>query len=586
MSYKKLKRKLTAFAAIAVASMVILTGCKGSSSSDSSSETQSSEEESSTSTSDVEGSTIDTSEQFTDRDLDWSYDESEAITVTLADGASEASDSSVVIEGDTITISEEGVYVFSGTLSNGQIQVNNEAKDAKIQIVLNGVEITNESSACIYVVAADKVFVTTAEGTENSLSVTGEYVNIDDNNIDGVIFSKDDLVLNGDGVLNIEGSTGHGVVSKDDLKVTGGTLNINSSDHGLSGKDSVRITGATISITTNEDGIHSSNDDDEDTTAGYIYVADGTITINAGDDGMHADLETRIDGGDITIEKSYEGLEGQIVTVVGGTISVTSDDDGMNAGGGADASGATSGFGGGKDMFSASNSDCKIYIYGGNININASGDGIDSNGDLYIYGGEIYVEGPENSGNAAIDKGDQGTAVISGGTLIATGMSGMAEGFSEDSTQVSVLLNLSTTVSGEVQLLDSEGNVLLSYTPSKSYNSVNISTADLAEGETYTIVTGDTETEITVDSVSVTEGEASMSGNMGGRGGMGGAMQGGRGNFSENGSADGEMTFPQDGEMTAPNGSEMTPPLGEGDQSSDSESEDSTDATEDSATTL
>ena len=569
MNYKSIKKKLSVFGAVALASVVMFAGCAGGTSSGSSDSesTESTDSTESTSETTVDGSTIDTTDQFTDRDLDWSYDESEAVTITLADSASEASDSSVVIDGDTITITEEGVYVISGSLSNGQIQVNNEAEDGKIQIVLNGVDITNESSACIYVAAAEKVFITTAEGTENNLAVTGEYVNIDDNNIDGVIFSKDDLVLNGDGVLNIEGSTGHGVVSKDDLKVTGGTLNINSSDHGLSGKDSVRITGATISITTNEDGIHSSNEDDEETTAGYIYIADGTITINAGDDGMHGDLETRIDGGDITIEKAYEGIEGQIVTVTGGTVSVTSDDDGINAGGGADGSGATSGFGGGKDMFASSNSDCKIYIYGGEISINSSGDGVDSNGDLYIYGGTIYVDGPENDGNAAIDKGDQGTAVISGGTVIATGMSGMAESFSEDSTQVSILLNLESTVSGEVSIADAEGNVLASYTPSKSYNSITISCEGLTQGETYTVVTGDTSTEIEVDSVSVTEGEASMTG------GMGGAMQGGggRGKFSEDGSASGEMTAPADGEMTPPSDGEMpSAPEEQSDSSSDS----------------
>ena len=218
-------------------------------------------------------------------------------------------------------------------------------------------------------------------------------------------------------------------------------------------------------------------------------------------------------------------------------------------------------------MFSASNSDCKIYIYGGEISINASGDGVDSNGDLYIYGGTIYVDGPENDGNAAIDKGDQGTAVISGGTVIATGMSGMAESFSEDSTQVSILLNLESTVSGEVSITDAEGNVLASYTPSKSYNSITISCEGLTQGETYTVVTGDTSTEIEVDSVSVTEGETSMTG------GMGGGMQGGggRGKFSEDGSASGEMTAPADGEMTPPSDGEMpSAPEEQSDSSSDS----------------
>ncbi len=537
MSYKRIKNKLILAGAATLVAGLLFTGCTNPLSSIT---TSSGEETAEVNLSNVEGSTIDVTDQFTDRDLDASYDESTAVTIQLSDGASTSSDDSVQIDGDTITITEEGVYVISGSLSNGQIQVNNEDETAKIQIVLDNVSIVNSSSACIYVKAADKVFITTTEGSTNTLTVTGEYVAIDDNNIDAVIFSKDDLVLNGFGTLNIEANYGHGVVSKDDLKVTGGTVNVNAADHGLSGKDSVRITSATINITANEDGIHSSNEDDENTTAGYIYVADGTITINAGDDGMHADLETRIDGGTINVAQAYEGLEGQIVTITGGDVNITSSDDGINAGGGADASGETSGFGGGKDMFSASNTDCKIYIYGGTINVNASGDGIDSNGDLYVYGGEIYVDGPANDGNGALDKGEQSQAYIYGGSIVATGMSGMAENFSDQSSQASILINLTETVSGEVILKDSEGNVLLQFTPSKSYNSIVLSCDGLTEGETYTVVTGETETEVTVDSVSVTVGESSFGG---------GQMGGGPSEQMQDGQApSGEMPEMTEGE--------------------------------------
>lgn len=507
MSYKRLRQKFIVGCALTLATGLLFTGCTNPFAS-----SATGEKNAEVNLSNVDGSTIDITDQFTDRDLDPSYDESEAINITLSDGASASDSESVEIDGDTITISQEGVYVVSGNLSNGQIVVDNEDEDAKIQIVLDNVSIINSSSACIYVKAADKVFITTKEGSTNTLTVTGAYEAIDENNIDAVIFSKDDLVINGSGTLNIEANYGHGIVSKDDLKVTGGTLNVNAAEHGLSGKDSVRITSATINITANEDGIHSSNEDDENTTAGYIYVADGTITVSAGDDGMHADLETRIDGGTVTVSDSYEGLEGQLVVVCGGDITVNASDDGINAGGGADASGTTSGFGGGRDMFSASNVDCKLYIYGGNINVNSKGDGIDSNGDLYIYGGEIYVDGPENDGNAALDKGDQSQAYIYGGTIIATGMSGMAEAFSEDSSQVSILLNLEETVSGEVSIKDANGNVIASYTPSKSYNSIVVSSSELIEGETYTITTGGTETEITVDGMSVVEGEVGMNG--------------------------------------------------------------------------
>nr|MCR5545626.1 hypothetical protein [Lachnospiraceae bacterium] len=205
------------------------------------------------------------------------------------------------------------------------------------------------------------------------------------------------------------------------------------------------------------------------------------------------------------------------------------------------------------------------------ISVNAAGDGLDSNGDLYIYGGTIYVDGPENSGNGALDKGDQGVAVISGGTIIATGMSGMAETFSEDSTQASIMLNLESTVTGEVQLLDSEGNLLCSYTPTKTYNSIVVSTAGLTEGETYTIVAGDTSTEITVESMVTTEGTQTM-------GGMGGGMPGG--NFSQDGSSDSQMTAPS-GNMPSGGPSGNMP---SGDASEDSGADSSTDTSEDTST--
>ena len=136
--------------------------------------------------------------------------------------------------------------------------------------------------------SADKVFVTTAEGSENVLTNGGSYTAIDENNIDAVIFSKSDLTLNGEGTLKITAKEGHGVVSKDDLVLTSGTYEIEAASHGLSGKDSVRIGGGTYDITAGKDGIHGSNTDD--TSLGYVYIKDGTIHIQAEDDGIHAEM--------------------------------------------------------------------------------------------------------------------------------------------------------------------------------------------------------------------------------------------------------------------------------------------------------
>ena len=457
MSYK---RFLSFVAITTLASSIILTGCGASTATSATSSTVTTTEATSSDDS------TEVSEYFTERDVDYSYDESSATKVTLSDG-------------ETYTISEEGVYIFSGSVSNAQIVVDANETD-KVQIVLDGLTMTNESTACIYGLNADKIFITTADGSTNSLSVTGEYVAIDDNNIDGVIFSKTDVTLNGGGTLNIEGATGHGVVSKDDLKVTCGNYNISVAKKGLEGKESVRIGGGSINITECYEGIESQE----------IILVDGEINITASDDGINA----------VSADDS-------------------SDNDGMAA-----------------DGVSS------ITILGGTLYINASGDGIDSNNTLTISGGTIYVDGPMDSANGALDYAGSGT--ITGGTFFAVGSSGMAQNMGSDSTQGCILVNLQSNESGEIQLLDSDGNVIASYTPSKSYSSVLVSTAGIEDGATYTLVTGNTTTEITMD------GLIYGAGGMMGGGFGGGRMGGGQGQMGQMPS-DGNFQpgqMPQDGQ--------------------------------------
>lgn len=269
-------------------------------------------------------------DMFTERDLDVGYDESSAVKINLADDsttvtvgddteadASESDDtkadetqadkletdetkvasSGVSISGNIITISKEGTYVLSGALSEGQIVV--DADSAKVQLVLDNADITCASSAAIYVKNADKAFITLAEGSENILMNTAEYEAIDDNNIDAVIFSKDDLTLNGKGTLTINSEYGHGIVSKDDLKLVGGTCNITAKNHALSGKDSVRIADGTYNLTSGKDGIHSENADDDE--KGFVYIASGDFTIESTGDGIDASYVVQIDDGDFDI---------------------------------------------------------------------------------------------------------------------------------------------------------------------------------------------------------------------------------------------------------------------------------------------
>ena len=209
----------------------------------------------------------------------------------------ETASSGVSISGNIITITKEGTYVLSGALSEGQIVV--DADSAKVQLVLDNADITCASSAAIYVKNADKTFITLAEDSENILMNTAEYETIDDNNIDAVIFSKDDLTLNGKGTLTINSEYGHGIVSKDDLKLVGGTCNITAKNHALSGKDSVRIAAGTYNLTSGKDGIHSENADDDE--KGFVYIASGDFTIESTGDGIDASYVVQIDDGDFDI---------------------------------------------------------------------------------------------------------------------------------------------------------------------------------------------------------------------------------------------------------------------------------------------
>lgn len=196
------------------------------------------------------------SDLFTARDLKTGYDAETAARITLEGDTASCDSDAVTIDGSTITITDEGTYVISGTLENGMLMVDAEDTD-KVQIVLNNASITNETSAALYVREADKVFLTTAPDSENSLSSGDSYVAIDDNNIDAAVFSKSDLTLNGSGTLTISSPAGHGVVSKDDLAVTSGTYTITAASQGLSGKDSVRIADGTLTIQSGKDGILS-----------------------------------------------------------------------------------------------------------------------------------------------------------------------------------------------------------------------------------------------------------------------------------------------------------------------------------------
>ncbi len=336
---------------------------------------------------------FETDKLFSKRDKSAEYDDT-VIAVTL--GETPSCDAAAVrITGQVVAITAAGTYVLSGTLTDGYILVD-AAKEDKVQLVLDGVQITSSGFASIYVRQADKVFITLREGTQNSLAVEGNFTQIDDNDVDAAIFSKDDLTINGKGSLRVSSPTGHGIVSKDALVIVDATLAVQAVKHTLRAKDSIAIASGRFELTAGKDGIHAEDNDDD--TVGGIYIQDGDFTIDANDDAIQASTVLKIDGGRLKIHAT-EGLEATYVLICGGDISIRAYDDGVNA------SRKSSAY-----LPTFEMTDGTLTIVMGEDDT----DGIDVNGDIRISGGTIDV-----TGNSTFDY--DGTACFTGGTIFVNG---------------------------------------------------------------------------------------------------------------------------------------------------------------------
>ena len=323
---------------------------------------------------------IDATDMFTERDMTQTADLSEAEYLELK-------------EGEDINISAAGVYVVSGSASNVTIFVEAGDED-KVQIVLDGASISNETAPAIYVKSADKVFVTTTD-SDNSLEVTGTFEADGDTNLDAVIFSKEDLVINGLGTLNIT-SSDNAVTSKDTLKVTGGMINVSCSGSALEAHDAVEIADGTINVTDSNDGIHAEDSDDD--SVGYVYICGGSINITAADDAIHGTTIVQIDDGNIILNAA-ECIEGTYIQINGGDVNIEASDDGINA------------------AYKSNSYTPTFEINDGTVTINmgqGDTDGVDSNGSIYVNGGTLDI-----SGQSTFDY--DGTAEYNGGTIIENG---------------------------------------------------------------------------------------------------------------------------------------------------------------------
>lgn len=552
-------------------------------------------------------------ELFSDRDKSAEYGDFTA-EITLNGTSAKAEGDGVSVEGSAVTISKEGIYRISGKLDDGQIIVN--ADKAKVQLVLDNADITCKTSSAIYGADSDKIFVTLAENSVNSLTDGSNYTFADEQNSepDACIFSSDSITINGKGSLNINANFADGIHSKDDIVITGGNITINSAADGIKGKDYTAICGGKIDIKSGEDGIKSTEADD--TALGFVYIEGGDISIDAandgiqaetdliavdgninivsgggsenaapkqndmgfegrdfggfrgdftppdnfgnmtppdnfgggmappapeqttnlttetetentvsdsmkglkggssveitggvitvdsaddalhsnrnviisggtailtaGDDGIHADSTIDITGGSVTISESYEGIEGAVINISGGETALTSSDDGFNATDGTTQQGGMGTYSQGVEL----------NISGGLVYVDSQGDGLDSNGNMTISGGTVLVNGPTNSGNGALD--GNGEMTVNGGLLIAAGSSGMAEAPSANSAQncVSAAIGSAQQPDTLVTLADENGNEIISFAPTKTFDHIVINSPEIEKGKTYSIKVG------------------------------------------------------------------------------------------------
>ncbi len=396
------------------------------------------------------------------------------------------------VDGTTVTITNKGTYIITGTLTDGQIIVDAD-KDDDVEIILAGCNITCNNSACIYTKSSDKTVIVLADKTVNTLTDSTSYTYDDETNEEpnSCIFAKDDLAITGTGALVVYGNFNNGITSKDDLRILNGYINVTAANNGIKGKDSVVVKEGTIVVKAVGDGIKATND--EDSTKGYVYIDEGNILINSEEKGIKAVTNLIINNGNINVEDSYEGLESENIIINDGEIKVKSSDDGINAAASVKGGNENQEFNGetgdrnggqmGGQMGGQSTG--TLTINGGNIYVNADGDGLDSNGSITMSGGIVIVEGPTSSADGALDY--DGSFNITGGTLFAVGAAGMAQAPGSDSTVNGIMTNITANSGSKVEITDSNGSAVFSYTLTKSIQNVVFCSDKLTTDDTYLI---------------------------------------------------------------------------------------------------
>lgn len=380
-----------------------------------------------------------------------------SITVSAADDGIRGNDSVEILSGN--------ITVISG--ADG-IKSSNSDKEGKGYILVSGGNV-NIKSAADALQAETKL--TISDGTLNLLCANG----CDTSSLQNTTTAPDAYAPGGHGGRP-GGPGGFGGMGGMD---EGNTQKPDYSCKGIKSAGDISISGGTFTISTPDDAIHS------DTS---LTVSGGLFKIAAGDDGFHAEDSLIIDNGEINILTSYEGIEAVVITVNGGKILLASRDDGFNACGGTSMMGSPGGFGGSSASDTESDVTPTLTFNGGEVILDADGDGVDSNGNIIMTGGNVIVYGPTNNGNGAIDYGDRiYNMTISGGRFLAVGASGMAETAQGDGQGVIGVRMGNISADSTVKITDEKGNTVIEFITPKAMGSLVYSSPDIVSGDNYTI---------------------------------------------------------------------------------------------------
>ncbi len=413
-----------------------------------------------------------------------------------------------IFSKDDLTINGNGSLTVNANYNNG-IQSKDDLKITGGNITVNAVNDGIKGRDSIAVKKANITVDAGADGMQSNNDKNEEkgYVFIESGTIaiiagnDG-IQAETSLVISGG---NITISSGGGSANSSrhigeegntwgdwgnrgmDMENTSDSDSTSGSAKGLKAGVNITIAGGTINIDSSDDSIHSNDS---------LTINGGNIMLASGDDGMHSDSTLEINGGELSITKSYEGIESAVITINDGDIHITSSDDGINVRGGNDGSSIDGRPGQNEFNYSGNN---WLYINGGYTVINATGDGLDINGSINMTAGDVIIDGPTSDMNGATDY--LGTFTVTGGYLVAVGSSGMAQAPGTSSTQYSVLINFSAQQSANtlVHIRTEDGEEILTFLPTKAYQSVLLCSPELENGETYIVYTGGSSTGTVTD---------------------------------------------------------------------------------------